>query len=109
MALPLIVAPFVGWFTTFIASSVARFIALKVLLTTLFVVVLPIVLNNLIVSVMTAIYDKAVSSVSSVDSVIVSMTGLAGYIANALSLPLVLSILLGAISVSFTLNLLRIK
>lgn len=109
MPAPLLLAPVVAWFGSFIASSVARFIAMKVLLTALFVVVLPIVLNNLIVKIMTAIYDKAVSSVSGVSSVIVEMVGLAGYLAQSLSLPLILSILLGAVSVSFTLNLLRIK
>jgi len=104
-----LLAPVVAWFGSFLASSVARFIAFKVLMTALFVVVLPVVLNNLIVTIVTAIYDKAVGVTSGVQAAIIDMSGLAGYLANALGLPLVLSILLGAVSVSFTLNLLRVK
>jgi len=107
--MPLILAPIVAWFGSFVASSVARFIALKILLTTLLVIVLPIVLNNLIVKLMTALYNKAVLVAGSTDSAMIQLSGLGAYLADSLSLPLIVSILLGAVSVSFTLNILRIK
>jgi len=109
MALPIVLAPIVAWFGSFLASSVARFIAFKILLTTLFVVVLPIVLNNLIVSLMTVLYDKALELVGTQDSAVIQLTGLGAYLADELSLPLALSVILGAVSLSFTLNVLRIK
>jgi len=104
-----LLAPIIAWFGSFVASSVARFIALKILLTALFVVVLPIILNNLIVKLMTALYNKALLEVGTTDSAIIDLTGLGAFLADSLSLPLIVSILLGAVSVSFTLNILRIK
>lgn len=107
--MPVFLVAIVAWFGEFLASSVARFIAMKILLTTLFVVVLPIILNNLIVEIMTLIYEKAMTVLGDTQSALIQLTGLAAYLADLLQLPLFVSILLGAVSVSFTLNLLRVK
>lgn len=111
MALPIIpaLASIVSAIGTTLAAESARFIALKIFLTTVFVLVLPIVLNNFLVSILTSVVNKAGSVVSTgAQSHVMQLTGLSAYFADLLNLPLCVSILLGAVSVRFTLKLIRL-
>lgn len=98
-----------AWVTTTLASEAARFIALKIFLTTLLVVVLPIILNNLLVSILSAVINKAGSVISGgAESHVLKLYGLSAFLAESLQLSLCVSILLGAVSVRFTLKLIRL-
>lgn len=90
------------------ATKTAQYLAFKIFLTSLFVLVLPVVLNNLIVSIISAFYTRATAAVSGgASSHVIQLSGLAGYIGDHMQLPLVVSILLGALSVRWTLCLLK--
>ena len=107
--MPAILAVVAGWITEKLAAEALRFFLLKAFLTTLLVFALPIVLNNFIIGILTAVINKA-SSVASggVQSHIMQLTGVSAYFADLLQVPLFLSILLGAVSVRFSLKLLRV-
>jgi len=112
MALPLAGAlgTIATWITTQLASQALRFLALKSFLSLLLVVGLPLILNNFLVSILSAVMNKAGSALQlGAQSYVMQLTGLAAYIGNLLNLPLCVSILLGAVSVRFTLKLLRIS
>ena len=99
-----ILAAIGAWVAEFFASSVARFLAFKLLLTTLFIIVLPIVLNNFLhslVSMAISHINTALTS-SGVQSTVLHLTGLAGYIAMHLQLTSVVSVLLTAVALRFT-------
>jgi hypothetical protein len=111
MALPLAgaLATLASWVTTTLAAEATRFFLLKVFLTSLLVVGLPLVLNNFLVSILSTLMAKMGSVVQGgAQSYVMQLTGLAAYLADLLNLPLCVSILLGAVSVRFTLKLLRI-
>jgi len=101
-------AQIAAWFGTTLASEAARFLALKIFLTTLLVLVVPVVLNNFLIDILQAVMDKANSVAGSTQSHIMQLTGLSAYLADCLQIPLLVSILLGAVSVRFTLKLIRL-
>jgi len=104
-----ILASIASWLGTMLASEAARFLALKIFLTTVLVLVLPVVLNNFLIEILQAIMDKANSlSSSGVNSHMMQLTGISAYLADCLQIPLMVSILLGAVSVKFTLKLIRL-
>ncbi len=83
-----------------LTDNLLRFIATKTLLATLFVVVLPIVLNNFVYEII----EYAVNIASSVNSaslpdLTLNLTGLAGWFASNLYLPDALSVVISAVSV----------
>jgi len=106
--MPAIIAAVVAWFGQFLSSSVVRFVALKVLLTTLLVVVLPIVLQNLFCKILGVFHNKMLDVVGDPQSTIVQLSGLAAFFAEHLQLPLVVSILLGAVATRSSLKLMRL-
>ncbi len=87
------------------ADNVLRFIAIKTILTTLFVVVLPVVLNNLLYEILSYAMDIA-SSVNPNDlpSIVLNLTGLAGWFFTELYLVDALTVVLSAVSVRVFLN-----
>lgn len=88
-----------------LTDNLLRFIATKTLLATLFIVVLPIVLNNFVYELVSYALDMA-SSVdsSSLPDLTLSFTGLAGWFASNLYLPDALSVVISAVSVRVFLN-----
>ena len=73
-------------------SSVLRFLAVKAVLYSLFVVILPVILWNVGVDWVSAILNWILSQLPQ-DSALYVMTGLAGYLGSVLNLPHVISIL----------------
>lgn len=90
--------------------SVAIAVALKGLLITLLYVGLPIVLYNVYNRIAAGIIDKALSYMTGVDTsaVVVQLSGIAGWIASTMQLSDSLSIILTAVSVRFSLALVRL-
>ncbi len=84
-----------------LTDNVARFIAQKTILTTLFVVVLPVVLNNFVY----ALLDYAMSTINqninsaNLPSLTLQLTGLAGWFFQNLYLVDALNVVLSAVSV----------
>jgi len=104
-----VLAKIAEWLSKKAVEQGAMFLSFKIFMTTLFVVVLPLVLNNLLVKILMAIHDKAMSLVTGgAQSYVMQLTGLAAYLADLLNLPLCVSILLGAVATRFSLKLLRI-
>ena len=91
--------------TKILSDNLARYIAYKTLLATLFVVVLPIVLNNFLYSLLEIAFSYA-SSLNSqnLPQITLQITGLAGWFFSNLYLPDALSVVLSAISLRVFLN-----
>ncbi len=88
-----------------LTDNLSRWIAQKVLLTTLFITVLPIVLNNFLYEVI----QYAINIASTVDpqglpSLTLQLSGLAGWFFSNLYLPDAFSVILSAVSVRVFLN-----
>lgn len=95
-----------GFFGSLLSSSVVRWIATKVLLTTLFLTVLPAVLKSVLHYVASVAFDK-INAVLPSGSFVVQLTGLGAYFANHLRLPEFVSILLSALALKFTLDVIK--
>lgn len=94
-----------GALTTLLSSSVTRFIAYKILFTGLIMVTLPIILNNIIYKVIDIAANLAGSNSGGVTSWVGSFTGLTAFLLSSVRAPEVLSIILAAVAVRYTLNL----
>lgn len=94
-----------GSLTTLLSSSVARFIAFKVLLTGLVMVTLPIILNNFLYKIIDIVANLAGSHTGGVTSWVGAFTGLTAFLLSSVRAPEVLSIILAAVAVRYTLNL----
>ena len=97
-----------GWFGTLLASSVARFLALKIFLTLLFVTVLPIVLNNFFYKILEMGLSRVTSATGEIQSFVLQLSGLSAFFASHLQLVSAVSILLSALSLRFTLKVLHV-
>ena len=106
--MPAIIAAIVAWFGEMLSSSVVQFIAFKILLTTLFVIVLPLVLQNLFCKILEIFHNKMLATIGDPQATIVQLSGLAAFFAEHLQLPLVISILLGAVATRTSLKLMRL-
>ncbi len=83
-----------------LTDNLLRFAATKTLLATLFIVVLPVVLNNFVYSLLEYAFNLAGTvNPSSLPSLTLSFTGLAGWFFSNLYLPDALSVVLSAVSV----------
>lgn len=106
--------PLLGVIASFFASAFSRwvlgFLAVKVLLISLVVVVLPIVLNNVIYKLLSISLDFINANSSSLvePSMMLQVSGMLGYLVVNLSIPQCISILLSAVAVRFTLRALRV-
>jgi|WetSurMetagenome_2_1015567.scaffolds.fasta_scaffold00012_32 hypothetical protein len=81
-----------------LSASVAQFVANRVVLYTLFVVILPVILNNLLVTlyqeIMTIVSNKVTGS--GFQPMTASLSGCTGYLAGLLNIPECFSMLLSA-------------
>jgi len=98
---------FLGAFTRLFSVVVTNFLATKVIMGTLFIVILPIILNNVIHSLMESVFS-AVQTFAAAHSptlqTAISFTGLAGYFLDHLGLISALTVVLSAVSLRFALS-----
>lgn len=107
MAIPFAPA-IIGAIANLLSSSVARFAALKVLLLSMFTIVLPYVLHKVIFFYMERGLSLVNSETTSLTATTVELTNMAAWLGNLLKLPLCLSIILAAVSIRLSLKLLRV-
>jgi len=88
-----------------LSSSAARFIALRVVLSFLFITVLPIILNNVFYDIMSIFINSLSSHLSSTHPFTVQLTGLAAFLASHLQLVSFVSILMSALALRATFKL----
>jgi len=110
MPLPIVgglVAFLGGWFARIVGVSALRFIALKVVLWTLCVSVLPIVIYNVFSYMVGEVFGLIEDMVegSSIESYVLEFTGLGGWLANTLNLPEAFALILSACIFRMTLNM----
>jgi len=91
-----------------LGSSVARFLAWKAVIVVLFITVLPIIFNNFVYSLLNIYMNFVNSHTSSISSssFIVSLSGLAAYLADRLGLVNLFSAVMSALALRYTLKLL---
>lgn len=88
-----------------LTDNLSRWIAHKILLTTLFITVLPIVLNNFLYEIIGYAIDlSSTVNPQSLPDLTLSFTGLAGWFFSNLYLPDAFSVIFSAISVRVLLN-----
>lgn len=103
------IATLVGAIGTFLSSTVVRFVALKILLTGLFVLVLPVILNNVFHSILGELMQVAMDNVDVGEvSLRYTLTGVGAYWGGLLKLPECLSIILSACACRLTLRFARL-
>lgn len=93
--------------TKLLSDNLARYIATKAVLITLFVGVLPVILNNFVYSLLQIAMDYASNLNGQADSlpqIALQLTGLAGWFFSNLYLPDALSVIFSAISIRVFLN-----
>jgi len=86
----------------------SHYLATKVILTVLFITVLPIILNNLIVDLTTEIFSVVSSNLdtnSVLSQTVFQFAGLAGWFIQVLKLDVAFSVVISAIALRFTLKL----
>ena len=93
-----------GALSSFFGSAVVRFIALKIVLTTLMVVTLPIVLNNFAYKLLDLALNQ-ISQSSSLSPAVINLTGLGAFFAERLNLVQVFNVIIAAVMTRFTLKL----
>jgi hypothetical protein len=86
-----------------------HFLATKMVLVTLLMLILPIVINNIIYEILEILLNKANSiagsqSVPSVLGGVIQFTGLAGYLMACFKIPESFSVVISAIATSFVLR-----
>jgi len=93
-----------------LTSGVAKFIALKLLLYSLFTLILPVILYNVFTKILEEYMDYISDKISSegLSGHMIELTGFGGWIATEIQLPLCLSMFLSAIMLRFVLNMIRI-
>jgi hypothetical protein len=94
-----------GCFAALFSNGVAWFVALKIFIGALIMVVLPIVLNNFFASILTGFTTLVNESSSTLDPVIVSLTGVTGYIADQLELPAAFAVIFSAFATKMALRM----
>jgi hypothetical protein len=92
-------------FASLVGQTVVRFAAWKLVIWTIVVVVLPIVLNNFIHSLLSDAISLVNSYSGSSSSMVVQLSGLAGWFATYLRIPEGFSILISAIVFRITIKL----
>jgi len=86
------------------ADNSLRFIALKTVLSTLFIFVLPVVINNLIYKLMEIAFSLVLEIHLPSLQTSFSFSGLAGWFVAVLRLPEALSVVLSAVSYRIAIN-----
>lgn len=93
--------------TKLLTDNLARYLATKAVLTTLFVVVLPVVLNNFVYGLLEIAIEYATTlngQAQNLPQIVLQLTGLAGWFFANLYLPDALSVVLSAVSIRVFLN-----
>ena len=94
-----------GLFAQLFGQSLAWYVALKTLLVTLIMVVLPILLTNFFGSIISGLLTLAGEQLGSSSSVVAELTGVAAYIATQLELPAAFAVIFSAFAAKFALKL----
>ena len=105
-----IVSAFVWLFGRIAADSLLRWIALKGLLTLLFVVVLPIIFNNIIYDLIGIFMDTATTALGNSGATAtldgtMNFDGFAGWLITCFRVPECISVICGALSLRFCLSM----
>ena len=97
---------FSGWFATVVGFMLNNVLATKVILTALFVVVLPIVLHNFLIDFASDLIQYVMTKINEGDhSVLIQTTGLGAWLFVTVNFGAVVSVILGAVSLKFVLKL----
>ena len=106
--MPGILSPLVGWLagglSKIFADNVARYIALKAVLATLFITVLPIVLNNFVYALLSIALNHVSSLTPPNLQSVISFDGFAGWLIQILRIPDAFSVLVSCMSYRVALN-----
>lgn len=104
--MPAIIAVILGAIGKFLTDKLLMYVAIKALIITLFVVVLPIILQNVVVWIFTEIFTFIQGQIPSgtLEDFTISLSGVGAYLAGCFQLPLCISILISAIALRITLN-----
>jgi len=96
-----------GVFAKFLTIDMAKFLATRALLLSLFTLVLPVVLYNVFTMILEEIlnYSSSLVSSSGFSSTIFELTGFAGWIATQINLSASLSIFFSAVAFRYVLSL----
>lgn len=97
-----------GGLLNYVLNALANhFLATKIILTTLFITVLPIILNNFVAKLLEVSIDIVSTHLGSYDTsnLFLQFTGLAGWLITTLKLDTAFSVIVSAIALRFTLNL----
>lgn len=93
-----------GLFAQLFSETAAYYVAIKVVLTTLFLTILPIILNNFFKSILDGVLSLITSYTGSVSPLVASFTGMAGWLANELNVPACFAVIFSAIALKVTLR-----
>lgn len=91
--------------TALLASSVARFTAMKIIISVLVLTALPIILNNVIYKIIEILLQIINQNTGSMTSAVAQFSGLSGWMLSNLSIPEGISIFLSAVAIKYTLGL----
>ena len=94
-----------GLFGALFSNTVLFWIAIKTVLTVLFLTVLPIVLTNVFKSIVDGVLGLVASTIGSVSPMSLQLTGIAGFFATQLGIPACFAVIFSAIAVKFTFRL----
>lgn len=94
-----------GLFAALFSETAAYYVAIKVVLTTLFLTIVPILLNNFFKSLVDGMLSLVSTYVGSVSPMAVSFTGLSGWLANELQVPACFAVIFAAVALKVTLRL----
>lgn len=94
-----------GLFAALFSETAAYYVAIKVVLTTLFITIVPIILNNFFKSILDGVLSLVSTYAGSVSPMTVSFTGLAGWLANELQLPGCFAVIFAAVALKVTLRM----
>lgn len=94
-----------GLFAALFSTTAAYFTAIKAVLVTLMMVILPIIFKNLLAWFVTGLLSLVTTYTGGATSTIVSLGGVAAYLANGMGLPAAFAVILAAVATKFTLKL----
>jgi hypothetical protein len=99
---------FIGTFAARIfADKVLGWLAIKAVLSTLFIVIVPILLNNIMYDIMEIVFNFASSKTGEVQSLngAMSFSGFMGWLLDVFQVPAAFSVIIGALALRVTLKM----
>jgi len=94
-----------GLFAALFSEMTLTYVAIKVVLVTLMITILPIIIKNLLDWFVTGLLAIVAAHVQTTSSTVMSLVGLAGYFASGLGVPDCFAVIVSAIAIKFTLGL----